>query len=455
MESSFGHAGDRPGSHSSEEAEAIIASLIASGEGIRARGIEELLDCLGRVGARFLDSEDPLAREALERIPEEAGYSIEMSREVLSGVAREWTRERLDTLVTADFPDRRVLDGFADAPGGGRTRALGGRFALHIAAGNVPGVGATSLLLSLLVKTPLLLKPGRGDRVLPELLLRGISEGDSDLAKSAAVVYWSHGEGGELEATALRSAERVVVYGGTEAIARLRERTPPSTPFVAYGPRISMGAVAREVLGSEDETRRTARDAARAVALFDRRGCVSPQILWVEEGGAIRPLAFAELLAGELERLDRELPPGPLDPATAAEIVHQRGMSELRRAGGSPQRVFAGEDGRWTLFFEPEEGTETLCGGRTVKVRPIHALEELATELIPFRGMLQTVALSAPPERGAALAEGLALEGLTRITTFADQPFPPAWWRHDGEGPLRALVRWVEFTPPPAAPTSR
>jgi hypothetical protein len=118
MESSFGHAGDRPGSHSSEEAEAIIVSLIASGERLREREIEELLDCLGRVGARFLDPEDPLAREALERIPEEAGYSIEMTREVLSGVAREWTRERLDTLVTADFPTIAMagatLPGFLD-----------------------------------------------------------------------------------------------------------------------------------------------------------------------------------------------------------------------------------------------------------------------------------------------------------------------------------------------------
>jgi hypothetical protein len=434
---------------------AVIDSLVAAGVELRARPVDELIDRIGRVGARFLDPADPLAIEAQARIPEEAGFSRQMTEEVLKGVAGEWTRDRLDNLVTADFPDRRVLDVFADAPVGGRIRALGGRFALHVGAGNIPGVGATSLLLSLLVKTPVLLKPGRCDRTLPELFLRGLAEEDAELARAAAVVYWAHGEGGALEAAALQRAERVVVYGGFESIDSLKARTPPTTPFVAYGHRISMGAVAREVLDSEDEVRRSAREAARAIALFDRRGCVSPQILWVEEGGKASPPEFAEHLAEELERLDAELPPGPLDPATAAEILHQRSTVEMRSAAGSGERIFMGDRGRWTLFFEPEGVASILCGGRTVKMRPIRALEELAAELVPYRGMLQTMALSATPARWISLAEQLAPEGFTRITTFAEQPFPPAWWRHDGDGPLRALVRWVELTPLPAAPTSR
>jgi len=43
------------------------------------------------------------------------------------------------------------------------------------------------------------------------------------------------------------------------------------------------------------------------------------------------------------------------------------------------------------------------------------------------------------------LANSLANFGLTRVTTFDRQPWPPAWWRHDGTEPLRALVDWVEL----------
>ena len=437
------------------DAESLIDALIAAGAALRERGIDELLDRLGKVGSRFLDPGDPLAREALERIPAEAGLTAPMAAEVLKGVAREWKRDRLDTLVALDFPDRRVLDGFAEAPGGGQVRALGGRFALHIGSGNVPGVSATSLLLSLLVKCPLLLKPGRGDQALSELFLRGITEEDPELARAAAVVYWEGGSGGTLEEAALRRAERVVVYGGFDAIAQLRKRTPMTTPFVAYHHRVSMGAVAREVLDDAGGAKRAAREAARAVALYERRGCVSPQILWAEEGGRTSPRGWAELVAGELERLDSELPSLPLDPATLSEITHERGAAELRIAGGSGEVVFSGEGGRWTVFFEPGEaaGVERgpggprrkVCGGRAVQVRTIATRERIPDALHLYRDLLQTIALEAPEARREGLAEFFAMAGFSRITTHSDQPFPPAWWRHDGEGPLRALVRWVDM----------
>jgi hypothetical protein len=128
---------------------------------------------LGRVGRRFLDPEDPLRREAEARIAVEAGYSEAMARTVTEGMARDWTEERLRTLVRADFPDPEVLDRFGPGPEGSRIRALGPDLAFHVGAGSVPGVTATSLIRSLLVKSPVLVKPGAGDRALPELFLRG------------------------------------------------------------------------------------------------------------------------------------------------------------------------------------------------------------------------------------------------------------------------------------------
>jgi hypothetical protein len=61
----------------------------------------------------------------------------------------------------------------------------------------------------------------------------------------------------------------------------------------------------------------------------------------------------------------------------------------------------------------------------------------------------QTIALEGGEPRRTFLALEMARVGVTRITTFRDQPWPPAWWRHDGEGPLRALVHWVTLDPRP------
>jgi hypothetical protein len=95
------------------------------------------------------------------------------------------------------------------------------------------------------------------------------------------------------------------------------------------------------------------------------------------------------------------------------------------------------------VLFETEENELIPCGGRTVRVRAIPDLEELARVLAPHRSVLQSVALAAPEAREKELAESISRTGATRITNFRAQPWPPAWWRHDGQGPLAALVRFV------------
>jgi hypothetical protein len=404
-----------------------------------------LVAVLGRVGRRFQDPADPLYEEAVARIPMENGLSKAMAHEIITGMARDWTTERLEALVSADFPDPTVLDRFRPGPAGDRVRAVGGDLAFHVGAGSVPGVGAISLLRSLLVKCPVLLKPGRGDLALPCLLARGILEEDEGLARAVAVVYWPVGEGGDLERVALAEAERVVVYGGRATVAQIRSRVPVTTPIVAYHHRISMGAVAADALETPASADRVATEAARAVALFDQRGCVSPHAIWVEQGAEITPRAWAARLAVELAALARSLPQGPPDRSTSSSMHQLRGTVELRAAGGAPVEVHADPDGKWAVVFDPEPGPADICGGRTVTVRPFASLDDIVEALARLRPVLQTFAVAGSEETRSRIAERLARCGVTRITTFRDQPWPPAWWRHDGQGPLLALVRWIGF----------
>lgn len=436
--------GHLSGRDSLDAARARLQALESAGEALAKRPALEIAGVLGRVGDRFLNPHDPLRREAEARIPEEAGFSAEMARVVVEGMARDWTAERLERLIYADFPDPSVLDGFRPAPQGGSIRAWGGRFAFHVGAGTVPGVSATSLIRSLLVKCPLLLKPGRGDRALPELFLRGLAEADAGLANAAAVEYWRGGEATSLEAEALRRADRVVAYGGTDTLTALRARLPVTTHFVAYHHRISVGAVAREVLSGPNSAREVAAAAARALSVFDHRGCVSPQYIWVEEGGAVAPVEWARLLADELARLESTLPPGDRDIPTASAWHQLRGTAELRMASGAGNLVLgmASGDG-WLVLYEPTEVLAASSGGRVIQISPIAGLNRLPGSLKPYRGLLQTLALAAPDARRREVAESVHPSGVTRITTFEDQPWPPAWWRHDGQGPLLRLVQWI------------
>ncbi len=425
------------------EARALLIRLMGAAGALRERPATELIQILGRAGRRFVNRRDPLRREAERRVAQEAGYSPAMARAVVEGMARDWIPERLERALRTDFPDPRVLEGFREGEGGSRVRAVGSDLTLQVVSGSVPGVGATALLRSLLVRSPTLLKPGRGDVALPVLLARAIGEEDEGVASALGVVYWSGGEGGALEEEALRHAGRVVVYGSDETVEAVRRRLSRTTPLVVYHHRISVGVVGRGALADEGEARRAALDAARAASLFEQRGCVSPHVIWVEEGGTVTPSRWCELLAEGMDALAGELPPEPPSSEEASEIQQFRALTEMRVAGGDGGRLFAGEGLSWTLAFETDPVFAPSCLGRTVRVKPVAELDQVPGLLAPVAPWLQTVALEGAGEREAPLTEMLARTGATRISTFWEQPFPPAWWRHDGRGPLEVLVRWV------------
>ena len=178
-------------------------------------------------------------------------------------------------------------------------------------------------------------------------------------------------------------------------------------------------------------------DADRVVEEFGRPA--------TEEGAPVRPVEWARLLAEELEELARAFPPGPLDADEAASLQQLKGISEIRQAAGGDERLWTLQGGGGLVLFDPEtSGVQSFSGvGRSVAVKPIRDLADLAATLRPVSPVLQTLGIAARQERRRALADSLATCGVTRVTTLARQPWPPAWWRHDGNGPLLALVRWI------------
>ncbi len=425
----------------------VLARLArARNEELLHRPVESLPGLLGRVGRRFLDTADPLRREALELLPDAAGLSSEMSREVLDGMARDWTPERLAALLRREFADPQVLDRFRSADGSGSALARSPPVTLHVGSGNVPGVTVTSLLRSLLVKSAALVKPGRGDILLPLLFHRGLEEEDEHLARTLAVAYWPGGdeEMVETEGVLFASVTQVVAYGSDVTLREIRERLSEGARLIAYPHRWSVGVVAREML-DEASAEASARAAARSVALFEQRGCVSPQAFYVERGGGVEPRSWARRLAAELERLTRSLPPPPLLLDEAARIQQTRGAAALRAAAGRGVEVHEGGALSWTVIFDPENSGEASCLGRMARVHPIGDLRELPRLLSCHTPSLQTVALEAKGVRREQFAKELADIGALRITTLAGMPWPPAWWHHDGMAPLGSLIRWVDL----------
>lgn len=415
--------------------------LRTAGAALTRRPVTELADALGRVGERFGDAADPIREEALALLPGTAGVSPEMAHAILDGMAPDWTRDRLHRLVQTEFEDVAALDGFVTVRG--RTAmAVGPGLCVQIVSGSVPGVGVNALIRSLILKGPTLLKPGLGDAVLPVLFARALREEDAALADALAVVYWPGGST-ELERAALGEADVITVYGSDATVSALRSSAPVTARFVGYRHRVGVGIVGRDAL-TPDSVDEAAAEVASAVAMFDQRGCVCPQVVYVEERGEITPADFAERLATALAEVELRLPCGRADVEDAAALHQLRGNAELHAAAGRGVVYHGGDEASWTVVYESEPMPGPACLLRSVRVKPLGDAEELAEELGPVGPHLQTIVVAGLGDRARDLAITWGRLGASRIVPFRDASFPPPWWLHDGRGPLQDLVRWVE-----------
>lgn len=431
---------------------------------ILGRAAEALVRDLGEAGEA--PPRDPGAATpppprdpAIHDIAANGRLSPEMARAIVGGMAPSWRTRALQRLIAAEFPDPRVLDGFV-AETGRRTRAAAPPVTMHFGAGSVPGVSVTSMIRALLVKSAVLVKPGAGDIALTVRFARLLHRADPRLARAVAVQYWPGGapEWDAFERGLLHGADQVVIYGSDATIESVRARAPASTRLIEHPHRIGVAIVDPGAVSG------TAAATARAAALFEQRGCVSTQLVLLH-GGPGAAARWCGELAESLAATGARLPPGPSNAGELSSRHQFRGRLAMKAAASGTTRVWSGDGTSWSVVLADPASFEP-GGGMVVWVVPVATRGEALDILAPFAPVLQTVGLAgvddplAGPDEGlagagdepadpgdsrTAFAEALFALGATRIVPLGQIPFPEPDWFHDGQRPLRELVRWGEL----------
>lgn len=338
---------------------------------------------------------------------------------------------------------RRFLDAFRpDALSGQNQRALPRGVVAHWLAGNVPTLGFLSVMLSLVAKNANVLKvPESVSPLLPEMLqtlasVRYASPSGREikgslLTDAIEAIWYPHDA---VDASLLSSLADVrVVWGGAEAVRAIADlpRRHDGTDII-FGPKLSIAAVAREALANEPAARRAARGIAIDCSVFDQEACASAHTVFVEQGAAVSPRAFAAMLAEQMARASERLPALGISGQVAgavksARIVHfQEG------------EVFAPRSLEWSVLFRDVEERPPPVYGRTAMVRP---LQDFAVLPGFVDRDTQVVGLALPGARRVLIAEQLALGGVDRITQPGSMAEFSAPW--DGLFALERMVRWV------------
>jgi hypothetical protein len=399
---------------------------------LRRRSVDDLLLTVDRVVAAWLDPQSVVRQQAEAVLPAATGFSPEMVRHGLPRLLNGVRAGSIRALLDADLGDYRVLD---DMRAG--KFAAGPSLILHVMSGNIPGLAAVPVLLSLTLKSAVLVKSAAGDPIFPVLLAESISAIDAELAACVLVTYWRGGDQ-EIETATLGAADLVVASGSDAAVAALASRT--ARRFIGHGHKVSFAAVGTEYLRDHESTERIARSLAYDVSLWDQQGCLSPQLCYVESGGAVTPHEFAADLAQALSDFSVALPPRRRGFDEEADIMRFRQEAEWRPAHSLLASPGCSD---WSISIEEDAEFIPTCLNRCVRIKVVSDLARLAPVLAPHSRHLEAVGLAVPAPRVQEMSAMFAGCGVHRICPIGEMQRPPLSWRQSGRP---RIADWVEWT---------
>lgn len=384
-----------------------IAALRRARTALAARPRAARLAALSAVIDDWLRPDSPWMQRAEALLPATTGFSAAMIRFALPAL--------LEPLRPAEL-ERLLLD---EADGDGPPLIL------HILPGNLPGLAAIPTVLSLAIGSAVLLKAGRGDRTFPQLFLESLATHDAELAAAAVALYWPGGDRA-CEDVALAAADLTVASGDDDSITSLAARARGR--FIGHGHRISFATVT--AAAAADPT--TADALALDIATWDQRGCLSPQLCFVE-GDFDAARAFGAHVSAALGQQALALPPARMTVGERLAVRRWRDEAEWALFGGEQYAVFAqADEGAGTIVVEPRPVFRPTPLARSLRVLPIGGLDELRSVLRPVRALLEGGGLAAAAEQYDAWAEALASSGVHLVSRLGRMQRPPLAWRQGG-----------------------
>ncbi len=423
---------------------------------LAAMPTKSLLDAAEVVVARWLNDRDAVRIEAETILPMVTGLSPSMVRLGLSRMLEDLRTDSLRRILERDLGDIRYLEEFRPLPEAPHRfrRAMGYRLTTQIFSGNIPGLPAWEILLTLLLKSACLCKVSSEEPVFAPLFARTLAEVDPRLADGLAVIGWAGGSprARKIEETIYGRSDLVIATGSDAAVSavhRSMARTHPLCRFIGYGHRLSLGLIGREALAERSGIKRAAKRAALDIAMYDQQGCLSPHVLYVETGGGCSAREFARALARALDHLERELPRGAVETRVSARLRLIRSGQEVREAVGKKVHVYGSPKGTvWTVIYESDPAFVPSPLYRTVRVKPVRDLRKVIPLLKDWRTHLQAVGLLVADSRLMELAEALGRAGAHRICPLGSMQRPPSGWAQDGRRPVVERIRWVDLETP-------
>ncbi len=354
--------------------------------------------------------------------------ALQALEEVRHLLRRETLMQKLDVELGPDrIPSERPFGAAIPMPLG---------TLLHVAAGNVSGLPAFTVVEGLLTGNINLLKLPREDKGLSLAILTELVGQEPKLTPYIYAFDIPSSDTPTLRRLA-GLADGIVVWGGDEAVSAMRALAPPGCKLMEWGHRLSFAYLSRW-----EDFPKELDDLAHHIVATGGLLCSSCQVIYLDSEDLEEGETFCREFLPRLEACARTFHTAPGKAAEASLYAYETVLEHIVDRKDSGERVFRGRGCSLTLRNDRELELSHLHGNVLVKLLP---RSDLPAVLHRQKGRLQTAGLICPQAERRELTLLLARAGVNRVTRAGSMSHTFPGEAHDGEYPLRRYQRMVDI----------
>ncbi len=301
----------------------------------------------------------------------------------------------------------------------------------HIAAGNMDGLPAYSVIEGLLTCNINLLKLPKADHSITIRLLMELIKEEPALANYIYVVDTPSTDLKVMKHLANLS-NAIVLWGSDETIKAVRSLAKPNTKIIEWGHKISFAYVTKEAC-DESQMKLLAEHILSTKQLL----CSSCQGIYLDTNQYDEVVIFAKQFFQILCEVATNYPEVPVGVRAQVSLLQYNRKLEnyndfiLKKSGVSV-----------TVCCDNELVGSYTYGNLWIKPLPN---DKIVHTLYKHTGHLQTVGICCTKEQENNLMTKLVKAGITRITPLDSMSELLVGESHDGEYPLSRYVKIVEI----------
>jgi len=415
--------------------------------------LEEIIKFMVEVGGALDMDINEHVRAAFEASVLTSGIAEPILDGMYRGLSSTYTYEYITRFVDVQI-GREYLEGWVevDISDSNRAsiekmsvRAVGAR-ALHIIAGNTPGVAFLTVLRSAITRSDSIIKLPSNDPLTAVAILQTMIDmaPDHPVTKHLSAAYWKGGdERIEKSLYHPRNVEKIIAWGGFDSVSHIAKYLQPGIDLITLDPKHSCSIIGQEALRSDETIGMVAQFAARDIGAFNQEACANARVIYVicDESDPEQMAQLNKLGQRVLSSIQR-LPERMSTPAKSVipELQEQIAGVEMQEDFYKVFKTDSDKDGA-VIVSQFDEAVEfsDLLANRTANLVPVSSVDDVLKRI---SAASQTVGVY-PDSLRREIRDELALRGAQHIIPLGKVMQMGVLGPQDGLSVEHRMLKWI------------